>query len=115
MKLQYHWSHYIYKHIWHVIGFFLFAYFLFHLVSGNRGLLVWYEIQDEIRQAKINLSKAIYDREKKELKVKQMRSSSLNLDTLEEQIRKTLNYVDKNDLILKDVEYDESFFEGDTE
>lgn len=79
---------------------FVFFYFAFHLVTGERGLLAYVRLKNEIdetqkksaavQEKKIELSKNVAG----------LRDNSLNLDLLEELARKDLGYSKKDEVVL---------------
>lgn len=77
-------------------------YFIFHGISGDRGLLKLMYLKNEISEAgKIADS---YRRQKNRLeeKVKRLSSSSLDLDLLDERARIVLNLAGKDEFIILD-------------
>lgn len=113
MNIRKLWRKYLKRHIWHIIGVFLFIYFSFHMVSGNRGLITLWKLQSQLLQAKLTLSKNQSLLADKTNLVQKMRSNSLDYDLLEIQIRKLLNYIDKDEIVLKNIEYDPSFLKNE--
>ena len=78
---------------------FVFFYFAFHLVTGERGLLAYVQLKGELMEAK-NKSAAIHEaRTDLANKVSGLRSESLNLDLLEEVARRDLGYSRKDELV----------------
>jgi len=79
---------------------FVFFYFAFHLVTGERGLIAYVHLKNEMEnvQKKANVVQV----KKLELSknVAGLRDDSLNLDLLEELARKDLGYSRKDEVVL---------------
>lgn len=82
----------------------LSLYFIFHGISGERGLLKMLYLRNEIAEAEQIAN--IYHQEKTKLeeKVKLLSSSSLDLDLLDERARVVLNFVGKDEFIILDAD-----------
>lgn len=78
---------------------FIFFYFAFHLITGERGLLAYVQLKGELLEAKAK-SSAIHEA-KLDLanKVGGLRTESLNLDLLEEVARRDLGYSRKDEVV----------------
>ena len=78
---------------------FVFFYFAFHLVTGERGLLAYVQLKGELSE-KTRKAAAVHEA-KVDLagKVSGLRTSSLNLDLLEEVARRDLGYSRKDEVI----------------
>ena len=85
-----------------LIGAFLMIYFAFHAVNGERGLLKYLYLRQEISEAR--KIAAEYDRQKSRLeeKVKHLSNASLDLDLLEERARIVLNLAGRDEFIILD-------------
>lgn len=85
-----------------LIGAFLMVYFAFHAVNGERGLLKYLYLRQEIAEAR--KIAAEYDRQKSRLeeKVKHLSNASLDLDLLEERARIVLNLAGNDEFIILD-------------
>ena len=79
---------------------FVFFYFAFHLVTGERGLLAYVRLKNEMETARKKAT--IVETKKQELSknVAGLRDDSLNLDLLEELARKDLGYSKKDEVVL---------------
>ena len=87
---------------WWIIGAFLIAYFGFHAINGDRGLLKYLYLRQEITDARKIAGE--YGRQKSRLeeKVKHLSNRSLDLDLLEERARIVLNLAGQDEFILLD-------------
>lgn len=82
-------------------------YFTFYAVKGERGLFRYWNLRQEISQAKQIEKK--YNSEKNEWddKVNRMSSEHLDLDMLDEQARLVLNMVGEKEFVILDSDLDE--------
>lgn len=79
----------------HVIGPFLgltaVVYFAYHTVQGDRGLLAWWRLNQDIKQAEATLSQLEDARDNLDHRVQLLRPDHLDADMLEERARLMLN------------------------
>lgn len=73
-------------------GFLLLVYFAYHALSGERGLLNWLRLQQELTTAKITLSKLKAENTALEKNIALIKSEHIHPDLLEERVRIMLNY-----------------------
>jgi cell division protein FtsB len=75
----------------HVIGPFLgltaVVYFAYHTVQGDRGLLAWWRLNQEIKQAEETLGQLEGERDKLDQRARLLRPDHLDADMLEERAR----------------------------
>ena len=83
-----------------VLGISLVAYFAYHLVQGDRGMMAWMRLTQQVRAAKVTLASLETDRAKLERRVDLLRSEHLDSDMLDEQARRTLNLVAPNEIVI---------------
>lgn len=74
-----------------MIGFGAVAYFAYHTVEGDRGVLAWVRLKNEILEAELQLAKVATDRQALEHRVLLLRPDHLDPDMLEERARAMLN------------------------
>ena len=79
-------------------------YFIFHGISGERGLLKMLYLRNEIAEAEQIANMYHQEKTKLEEKVKLLSSSSLDLDLLDERARVVLNFVGKDEFIILDAD-----------
>ena len=82
----------------------LSLYFIFHGISGERGLLKFLYLQNEIKEAEKIAETYHQEKIKLEEKVKLLSSKSLDLDLLDERARIVLNLVGKDEFVILDSE-----------
>lgn len=80
----------------------LSLYFLFHGISGERGLLKMLYLRSEISSAQKISDNYKNQKDKLEEKVKLLSSSSLDLDLLDERARVVLNLAAKDEFVILD-------------
>ena len=80
----------------------LSLYFIFHGISGERGLLKLLYLRNEISEAEQIANMYHQEKIKLEEKVKLLSSSSLDLDLLDERARVVLNLVGSDEFIILD-------------
>ena len=85
-----------------VIGAVVLVYFAYHTVQGDRGLLSYMRVSQEVARAEAALEQVRADRLALEHKADLLRGDSLDLDMLEEQTRFTFNYLHPNELLIYD-------------
>jgi cell division protein FtsB len=83
-----------------LLGACLSAYFVFHAIHGDRGILAWLRFNQELKAATAEAAQASEDRAAMERRVTLLSNTSLDLDMLEERARVMLNYAHPDDLII---------------
>jgi cell division protein FtsB len=85
-----------------VLGISLMCYFAYHLVEGERGLISWLRLSQEVKLAKTRLAQLDGEREALDRRVSLMRPEHLDRDMLDERVRATLNLVAPHDIVILD-------------
>jgi len=85
-----------------VIASALAGYFLYHLVEGDRGLLAYVRLKQDIQAAETVAAKVRAERVRLERRVALLRPDGLDLDILDEQARYVLGLVHPDDVVLYD-------------
>ena len=83
-----------------VLGACLMGYFGYHLVQGDRGVLAWLRLTNELREAQAESAAVREQRDALERRVSLLRPDSLDRDLLDERARATLNVALPNEIIL---------------
>jgi cell division protein FtsB len=83
-----------------LIGMGAVVYFSYHIVQGDRGLIAWVHLKNEITKAEDTLSEVRAEKTELEKRVSLLRPDSLDPDMLEERARIMLNmgYPDERNL-----------------
>jgi cell division protein FtsB len=85
---------------WPMLGACLAGYFVYHAVQGDRGILAWMQVNQQIKVAQAELNKSDADRDAMDQRVALLSNNSLDLDMLEERARVMLNFSHPDDLVI---------------
>ena len=83
-----------------VLGIALTAYFAYHLVEGDRGLIAWLQLTREIRAENAKLEAVRAQRQALDLKISNLKPDHLDPDLLDERVRATLNFVAPGETVI---------------
>lgn len=83
-----------------LLAFALVAYFSYHLVNGNRGLLAWQQYSQELEASRAELEQLRAERASLGRKVARLRHDGLDPDLLDEEARRTLSLAAPTDVII---------------
>ena len=83
-----------------VLGISLVCYFAYHMFVGERGLLAWTELTQELRDARATLAALDTERQTLERRVGLLQPEHLDPDMLDERARATLNLVGPNEIVI---------------
>ena len=82
------------------IFIFLTIYFLYNAIYGKDGYQEYIGLKSEIKE-KIYIQDSLRNKKKsKESKVIKMRSQSLDIDLLDEEVKKNLGYIDDSEIMI---------------
>lgn len=76
------------------------SYFVYHTINGDRGILAWWHLRQEISKAQATLKDTAAMRAAMERRASLMRPDNLDPDMLEEQARRLLNMSRDGDMII---------------
>ena len=82
----------------------ILAYFSYHVISGERGLLSLMDLSKKVEESSRKLDVTSAERLKIENRVSLLRDESLDLDLLDEQARRLLGYAGENEVIYNKTE-----------
>ena len=82
-----------------VLGISLVAYFAYHLVQGDRGLLAWMRLSQEIRKAQTTLAQIKAEEAPLAHHAALMRAR-IDPDLLDEEARQTLNLNGRDEIVI---------------
>jgi cell division protein FtsB len=85
-----------------ILGISLCAYFAYHLVQGDRGLMAWIRLNQQVREAKTTLAAVEVERSTLERRVDLLRPDHLDRDMLDERARAVLNLIGPNEVAIFD-------------
>ena len=83
-----------------VLGICAVGYFAFHVVHGDRGLIAWWNIKQQVSAAKQALAVTQGERETLERRVQLMEPGTLDPDMIEERARLMLNYGYADEIVI---------------
>lgn len=88
----------------HIVGPVLAAlivgYFIYHMVQGDRGLLAWASLRQQVSYAEQVLVDSNHDRAKLEARVAQLHPDRIDADLLDEQARLVLGFSRPEDRVI---------------
>ncbi len=85
-----------------VLAVGLLAYFGYHTIEGDRGLLVWLRLDGKIAAAETRQAALFMKRQRLERRVALMRRQSIDEDMLDEQVRRMLELIRPNEIVIYD-------------
>ena len=85
-----------------VVGACAIAYFTYHGIHGERGLLAWRVLEQRVAEAQIQLEALEEDRRILQSRVDYLYPKSLHPDLLDEWARRMLNYAHPEEIIIFD-------------
>lgn len=86
--------------LWPIIGALLLAYFSYHMVQGDHGLLSLLQLQTKVEQARDVRAALQAERSELEARVALLRPDNLDPDMLEERARVMLNFAHPNEIVI---------------
>jgi len=79
---------------------FLIIYIIYHIIIGQYGVASYFKTSNILKDRKIALNKLNNTLDQQQNKIKRLKTNSIDLDLLDEEIRKNLGYAKKNEIIL---------------
>ena len=83
-----------------VLAIAVTGYFAYNLVEGDRGMLAWFRLTQELRVAKSNLASVQEERAALDRKVANMRPDHVDPDLLDQEVRARLDLGAPNEIIV---------------
>lgn len=78
---------------------FLLGYIYYHTFSGDRGLIVWYELQSQVQELQIENAKLTAIVTNLENDVRRLSAKTPDRDFLDELARRELGLIKKNEVV----------------
>lgn len=78
----------------------LVGYFVYHVVSGARGVISWVKLSKKVEMLENQASELKESNKFLENKIKYFRRDNLDLDLLDEQARQVLGFANENDIVI---------------
>jgi len=83
-----------------LLGFALIVYFAYHLVQGDRGLVAWKRLTQQLEEAKAYSEQVAVEKQELERRVALLRPDRLDPDMLDEQARGLLNLSRPDEVVI---------------
>ena len=83
-----------------LITFFIFIYLVYFLINGQRGLLKYFYLSKQAEVYKHTLANYKEDNNYYIDRTKRLKPNTVDLDYLDEQARKKLGLIDKNEIVI---------------
>jgi cell division protein FtsB len=83
-----------------VLAIAVSGYFAYNFVEGDRGMLAWFRLTQELRLAKANLGTVQQERAVLDRKVNNMRPEHVDPDLLDQEVRSRLDLAAPNEIIV---------------
>ncbi|HUX79621.1 MAG TPA: septum formation initiator family protein [Alphaproteobacteria bacterium] len=80
--------------------FAIMAYFTYHSIQGDRGILAWMQLQERLLHIQSVLKEITQTRQELEEKVRDLRPESINRDLLDQQVRLQLGYTRPDEIVI---------------
>lgn len=85
-----------------ILGALMVGYFGYHAVTGDRGLITWFQLTREIEQARVTLDRTSAERQLLDHRVSLLRPDNLDPDMLDERARAMLNLIHADEFVILD-------------
>ena len=83
-----------------LVTFFIFIYLVYFLIYGQRGLLQYFYLSKQNQEYTQKLNKLTSENDYFSDRIKRLQPNTLDLDFLDEQVRKKLGLIDKNEIVI---------------
>ena len=83
-----------------LVTFFIFIYLVYFLIYGQRGLLQYFYMTKQSQEYSQNLAKLTLENDYLSDRIKRLQPNTVDLDFLDEQVRKKLGLIDKNEIVI---------------
>ena len=83
-----------------LITFFIFIYLIYFLINGQRGLIKYLYLTKQAQQYDNTLANLQNDNDYYLDRTKRLKPNTVDLDYLDEQARKKLGLIDKNEIVI---------------
>ena len=83
-----------------LITFFIFLYLVYFLVYGQRGLLQYFYLSKQNQEYNERLFQLTSENQYLSNRIKKLQPNTVDLDFLDEQARKKLGLIDKNEIVI---------------
>ena len=83
-----------------LITFFISIYLIYFLINGQRGLLKYFYLTKQNQEYSQTLAKLKVENQYYNDRINRLKPNTVDLDFLDEQVRKKLGFIDKNEIVI---------------
>ncbi|MDC0453312.1 septum formation initiator family protein [Alphaproteobacteria bacterium] len=83
-----------------LITFFIFLYLVYFLVYGQRGLHQYFYLSKQNQEYTETLAQLTFENQYMSNRIMKLQPNTVDLDFLDEQVRKKLGLIDKNEIVI---------------
>lgn len=83
-----------------LLGACAVAYFAYHAIQGDRGLLTWLKLTEQIDKGRAALAVSLAEQQRLERRVMLLRPDGLDPDMLDERARAVLNFAREDEVVI---------------
>ena len=83
-----------------LVTFFIFIYLVYFLIYGQRGLLQYFYLSKKNQEYNQLLTKLTLENDYLSDRIERLQPNTVDLDFLDEQVRKKLGLIDKNEIVI---------------
>ena len=83
-----------------LVTFFIFIYLFYFLIYGQRGLLKYFYLSKQNQEYNEILAQLTSENQYMSNQIKKLQPNTVDLDFLDEQVRKKLGLIDKNEIVI---------------
>ena len=83
-----------------LVTFFIFLYLVYFLVYGQRGLFQYFYLSKQNLEYNETLAQLTFENQFMTNRIKKLQPNTVDLDFLDEQVRKKLGLIDKNEIVI---------------
>ena len=83
-----------------LVTFFIFIYLVYFLIYGQRGLLEYFYLSKKNQEYNQLLTKITLENDYLSDRIERLQPNTVDLDFLDEQVRKKLGLIDKNEIVI---------------
>jgi cell division protein FtsB len=83
-----------------LITFFISIYLVYFLINGQRGLLKYFYLTKQNQEYNLTLADLKVENKYFNDRIKRLQPNTVDLDFLDEQVRKKLGLIDKNEIVI---------------
>ena len=83
-----------------LVTFFIFIYLVYFFIYGQRGLLQYFYLSKQNQQYNETLAQLNSENQHMSNRIKKLQPNTLDLDFLDEQVRKKIGLIEKNEIVI---------------